>query len=243
MDKNIQTSKITKKGEIKVQPEQKSIKQLVFDARWLRNQLSALKDKNPEITDQTLNQEAYKLILDSNYLIRVMQIVKDFYNINIDNADVERIVDIMKKNAKPGKQIPAQMIDQMRQQAKNIIEGELIFNELVTNEFKITITDKDVEEDLNEYYRRTNASIREIKENKNGQLDKYKADMIKNRLTMAAVKKFEISIDFASVEQQANNVIHQINQVMNLYNLDLTLWSLIKRQITESKDKDSQKKN
>ncbi|MDQ0514031.1 hypothetical protein J2Z62_000469 [Mycoplasmoides fastidiosum] len=118
-----------------------------------------IRDNNPKITEQELQQQVYKMVLRDNYFNHLMDLVAQSYEI---------VVDPEEENARKRdlKQLHPELDQAMVDQIVRInIMREIIFTDL-GKEFGISVTDEQAKESLDRFYQQTGQPIREFLSNR-----------------------------------------------------------------------------
>ena len=184
----------------------KQIKDLNYDEKFVIKNLSAdkrilemhrerlskiLKDRKPEeierqISDMVIRDNAFSMIMES--------IVKCF-EFNMDASEVQKIADSLKTNEFYAS-YPAETLTKI---ADHIIKRDLIFSELARL-WDIRVSDNEVNESLNGYYKATNESIRSYLNDKE-KFENVRNVIIGEIITQEMLRRFKFTLDLKKPEE------------------------------------------
>lgn len=135
------------------------IKELVVNPLVLSQMEKGVKENNPKITQEELQQQVYKMVLRDNYFNRIMDIVSKSYQFDFDKTELEQ-KRLELKSSRP------EMEDSLVAEVVRLnIIRDLIFVDLA-KQFQVNVTDEQTKESLDRYYEQTGQPIREFLSNR-----------------------------------------------------------------------------
>ncbi|AJQ45086.1 hypothetical protein JM47_00130 [Ureaplasma diversum] len=128
-------------------------------------------------------QQLHNIIVRENLFNKAMDHLADFYEIDINQEDVEDLIPrIMQAFGVDSKEKATDI-------ANKIIAKGLIFLDL-QKEFSIEVTDQELEQILEQYYTETNQSIHDFKKNKD-QWEAARRTLLDEKTTAFIIERFD----------------------------------------------------
>lgn len=134
-------------------------------------------------TEEERAMQLHNIIVRENLFNKAMDYLTQFYEINLQQDEVDALAPKLKVFL--GEDAPA---DRLNAVAQKVIFKSLVFDD-IQKEFKIEITDEELNEILENYYSETNLSIRDFKENKE-QWNAAKKTLLDEKTTAFIIDKF-----------------------------------------------------
>ena len=151
-----------------------------------------LKDKSPNEIDKQVSN----LIIKDNSFNLIMKNIEKNFEFNLDKDEINAIVlnikssPLNKKNDTNEKPISDDKIEML---AKNIIKRDLIFEKL-GKLWDIYVTDTEVKNYLNGYYKSTNQPIRELLNNKE-KFEKIRLSIFNEKIIRELLLRFKVRLN------------------------------------------------
>lgn len=135
------------------------INELVVNPIVLSQMEKGVKENNPKIKQEELQQQVYKMVLRDNYFNRIMDIVSKSYQFEFDEAE-------LKQKQTELKAVRSDMEDSLVAEVVRLnVIRDLIFVDLA-KQFQVNVTDEQTKESLDKYYEQTGQPIREFLSNR-----------------------------------------------------------------------------
>ena len=151
-----------------------------------------------KLTEQEIWKRINALILRDNVFNEAMKILVSCCEIKIDQDELLKVTQFIKET---NKNLTNPNPEYFEIIAKRMIERQLIFD-MVEKEWNVTITDDEVKQNINEYYRRTNQPVRDILNNEKT-MNQIKASLLIQKLTDAICKKLKWRADWDAIKKSA----------------------------------------
>lgn len=152
--------------------------------------------------DKLSEQEIWKrinaLILRDNVFNEAMKILVSCCEINIDPDELKNVTQFVKETNKNLPNINPQYFEVI---ARRMIERQLIFD-MVEKAWNITVTDEEVKQNINDYYKRTNQPVRDILNNEKT-MKQIKASLLVQKLTDEICNKIKWRADWDAIKKSA----------------------------------------
>lgn len=163
---------------------------------WHFSQMKkALGDK---ATDQEIWQRINSLVLRDNIFNEAMKIIVPCYEIKLDPEHLKNISNILKTNNKALANTPDQLLTLM---AQRMLEKELVF-QCLAKEWNIVVSDDEVKQMLDSYYKATNQPVRDILNNAK-LMENVKTTILEQKIADAVCKKLKWKADWDAIKKAA----------------------------------------
>lgn len=206
-------SKIKKNSEIDYNQEFE-ITQLHADKGFIEYQRGKFKEIMPNASEAEIEKQITNLIARNNSVDLIIDGIYKYFDIVIDDDDVKAFAERIKNNVLNDKDgnISNDTMKKMVSDDKTLqniavstLKRNLLFDELA-NLWDIRITDTDVRKSLDNYYQKTNMSIRDILNDKN-KFESVRQIMLNERISIELLRRFKVNFNFPkkSDDKKDNN--------------------------------------
>ena len=204
-------SKIKRNSEIDYNQEFE-ITQLHADKAFIEYQKSKFKEIMPNASETEIEKQIANLVARNNSVDLIIDGIYKYFDITIDGGDVKAFADRIKNNVLNDKQgnisndtMKKMVADDKTLQniAVSTLKRNLLFNELATL-WDIRITDADVKKSLDNYYQKTNMSIRDILNDKN-KFESVRQIMLNERISVELLRRFKVNFNFPKKPDDKKN--------------------------------------
>ena len=204
-------SKIKRNSEIDYNQEFE-ITQLHADKGFIEYQRGKFKEIMPNASEAEIEKQITNLIARNNSVDLIIDGIYKYFDITIDDGDVKAFADRIKNNVLNDKQgnisndtMKKMVADDKTLQniAVSTLKRNLLFNELATL-WDIRITDEDVKKSLDNYYQKTNMSIRDILNDKN-KFESVRQIMLNERISIELLRRFKVNFNFPKKSDDKKN--------------------------------------
>ncbi|WP_391592014.1 Trigger factor, C-terminal domain-containing protein [[Mycoplasma] cavipharyngis] len=135
------------------------IKELNIQPAILSQMEKGVRENNPNISQEELQQQVYKMVLRDNYFNHVMDLISRSYEVELDANELKQRELEFKQHRNDLKD------DLIKEIVRLNIIRELIFADMA-RQFSIVVTDEQTKESLDRFYQQTGQSIREFLANR-----------------------------------------------------------------------------
>lgn len=172
--------------------ESVTVTELRADKNIIEQHRKRLTELMPNEKPEQIEKRVFDIVLRDNAFGLIMTNVAKSFEFNIDAADVERVSNQLKQVYKT---LPDEQIKMI---ANHVIQRDLVFIEL-GKLWDIFVTDDEVKQGLNEYYKTTNEPIRDYLN------DKEKFEGIRNliyseKIVKEILNRFPVKVDLKKPE-------------------------------------------
>ena len=151
-----------------------------------------------KLTEQEIWKRINALILRDNVFNEAMKILVSCCEIKIDIDELKRVTQFIKETNKNLTNMNPQNFEIM---ARRMIERQLIFD-MIEKAWNVTVTDEEVKENINDYYKRTNQPVRDILNNEKT-MKQIKASLLIQKLIDEICKKLKWKADWDAIKKSA----------------------------------------
>ena len=163
------------------------ISDLKIDPQVLEMHKQRINTVFANLPEEARNQQLHNIVLRDNLFSKAMDILVEYYDIDIDNDDVEEFKKGILATFGPEKE---QYADEI---ARKLIIKALIFDDLQKT-YDIKITDQELVGILQDYYEQTNQPIRDFMQDKQ-RFESAKATLLEEKTTAFIIEKFPRNLE------------------------------------------------
>ena len=198
---NVLKSKITNKRDIDWK-RTIYISDLKIDPQVLEMHKQRINTVFANLPEEARNQQLHNIVLRDNLFSKAMDILVEYYDFEIDQADVEEFKKGILATFGPEKE---QYADEI---ARKLIIKALIFADLQET-YDIKITDQELVGILQDYYEQTNQPIRDFMQDKQ-RFESAKATLLEEKTTAFIIDKFPRNLE--ELEKKLYQSLRKVQQ-------------------------------
>ena len=175
--------------------KEETIKSLRVDRQIVEMHLKRLTELFKTDTPEQIGQKLQNIIMRDNLFNVIMEEVVRNFEVTYDPEEVKTIAQRLTS------QFPGKKEDVITEIAKKVITKSLVFQELA-KEWNISISDQEVDDSLQQYYKFSNQSIRPYKEDK-AKFEEIRNVMLEEKIVNELLHRFsKIRLDHESIKKQ-----------------------------------------
>lgn len=160
------------------------ISDLYIDPEILESHKQRVNSIFKNLPQEQRDQQVHNIVVRDNILNKAMDYLSSCYQIEFNNEDIEEI----KNKLLTDENVKNKFKDQMDEIAKKVIIKTLIYND-IQNEYNISVSDEELLQILNNYYKDTNLPIREFMDNKE-KFQNAKNSLLDEKITHFIIDRF-----------------------------------------------------
>lgn len=171
------------------------IKSLRVDHQIVQLHFKRLSELFKNDTPEQISRKLQNIVVRDNLFNAIMEEVVRNFEVTYDDEEIKTVAQRLTSqfsNKKP------EVITEI---AKKVITKTLVFEELA-KEWNITVSDQEVNDSLEQYYKFSNQSIRPYKEDKN-KFEGIRNVMLEEKISNELIRRFsKIRLDHESIKKQ-----------------------------------------
>lgn len=188
------TTKLIKKLDY---DEKIVIRQLHADKKILDQHRERLSKLFKNDTPEQINRKITDLVVRDNAFANIMNVVVKSFEFHLDDEDIKNTKELMKKN------YPNFNEEQLQAIAEQLVKRDLVFDELAKL-WDIFVTDEEVTNSLNDFYRLSNQSIREYLDDKQ-RFESVRKLILYEKITKEMLSRFKYTLDLEKPTPKKND--------------------------------------
>lgn len=192
------------------------VSKIMFDPNLFETHKARIDKVFASAPEEVKQQQLQNILMRDTLFNLVMDKVVNCYEFELNDEDVNKFVELLKKSMQNYKtDLPADKLEQRyREIAKKLIQKELIFSD-IADEYKIQVNADETMQVLNEYQKSTGNSIDEIKSDKN-KLSGAVGALLEEKITAFIINNFK-NKDFSELQKniQLDNEMNKKNNEEN----------------------------
>ncbi|MDR3257897.1 MAG: hypothetical protein LBT17_03800 [Mycoplasmataceae bacterium] len=170
------------------------------DRRMVEMHAKRLTELFKNETQQQINMKLQNIIARENVFNAIMEETVRNFETTFDEDELKTLKERLKT------QFPQQNENNLTEIAKKVIIKTLIFREL-GKQWNISVTDDEINASLEQYYKVSNQSIRDYKENKE-KFEGIRNVIFEEKITNELIKKYSnVRIDWETIKKQQEEMI------------------------------------
>lgn len=156
------------------------------------------KEFGDKLSDEDIQKRIHNMVVRDNIFNAAMHIIVPCYEIKIDPKDLQNIIDLMIKSDPRLGRAP---YDYVKTMATRLMEKEMLFA-VLAKEWKIEVSDQELRDTLDAYYKETNHPIRDIL-NDSKRMESLRKTVLEQKITNTICSKLKFKMDNEAILKNA----------------------------------------
>ena len=156
------------------------------------------KEFGDKLSDEEIRKRIHNMVVRDNIFNASMHIIVPCYEIKIDPKDLQALIDSFIK-ADP--RLGSAPYEYVKTMATRMMEKEMLFA-VLAKEWKIEVSDKELRDSLDEYYKQTNKPIREILADEK-RMEAVRRTILEQKIANAICNKLKFKMDNEAIIKNA----------------------------------------